>query len=109
MNNQPITSISSRPPSRISLATVNFVEDGRPVKGARVTITPTFLPVVNVECALLGFQTFELVTDETGYAEHPLVCGSEVSVAVDLQSSVQTIKVPDDVESFELIGYPPVQ
>jgi hypothetical protein len=94
--------------TQVALAVVNFVENGVPVKGARVTIRPSALPEMSVECSSLGFQTIELVTDERGHAEHPLVCGAIVDVSVDHRGAVKTIRVPD-VESFELIGYPPIQ
>lgn len=79
-----------------TLATVDFVEDGLPVKDARVTI---------YQCGV----AVELVTDVRGHAETPLISGAVVDVAVEGRGAIRTIRVPEDVDTFALITYPRLQ
>jgi hypothetical protein len=112
MGDKETDSICEQSTDQFSIVTgyVHFVEDGQPVPGVRVTVLSTSIPVNDDVSDLLVMlfcgSVLELVTDEYGYAECPLIANSVVTVCVHHRGAVQTIRVPDNVESFELTSYP---
>lgn len=74
---------------------------GRALSDRSITIANMFLP--NTVAGYNSFRHFEtIVTDKTGYVEIRLLKGAELDVAVEGTNFVRRIKVPSNVDVFNL-------
>ena len=102
---QTTSSSDPNPHDELILAKVCLKDrDSNPLSGERLSILPRFVPLVSPDAFVLGHQTMELITDQNGHAEHPMVRGTEVLVFRESTGEVWTVLVPATGDSFDLIG-----